>query len=574
MSSPIYFEFLNAVWGQLPEADRERMAELWQGYEQVVAAAYQKMLEVNLNIAVADLQPWSTERWLQYVFNEDNYIARPASFTSNQDLSAGMNLNSKYLLRFKVDGGPAFEVDTRGYNASITNIYEVISRINGGARFEFAFGAYENSVIKLQSKTIGNGSSIEVLATSSPDRNACEYLLGIDPDTLPQVYPKFKHPYTIPYSDVASVPEFRDSVRTESVTTLLEEGTDYVVESGGVVNFKEAPPPAMWAERTQVNTENPWYNYGFLTEIFQANSPRYVGVIQGLWFALWNGPTPANIRVSLYLLFGLPTASEPGLVTAVSETQITIAGDSGTVTIYSVPSGLFAEVAAGDRVVTFQPLVDGITVFDKVNSPGFVESQIGRVGIQRFLTENASRGTGADTDETKALRMLEEYTFLPQISVESFIYPDINLENVTLFLDILKPICKTYMFQVIVGSFKDLVGLDDRMGGSVDINLDSTLDANETTLMVDGYATQESLNTYAHALLDAYETAVDPYNESFNDSRFYDAYCPHAPSNPVEFSSLGLDPHVIIIDDKIEIDVLESNVLKDSYDGKEWLSDR
>lgn len=533
MSSPIYFEFLNSVWEQLPEADRERMAELWQGYEQVVAAVYQKMLEVNLNIAVADLQPWSTERWLKYAFSESNYIARPASFISNQDLSAGMNLTSKYLLKFKVDGGPAFEVDTRGYNASITNIFEVITRINAGARFEFAFSAYENSVVKLQSKTVGNESSIEVLVTSTPERNACEYLLGIDPGTLPQVYPKFKHPYTIPYSSVASVPEFRDNVRTESVTTLLEEGTDYVVETDGVINFKAAPPATMWAERTQINTENPWYNYGFLTEIFQANSPRYVGVVQGLWFALWNGPTPANIRVSLYLLFGLPTASEPGVVTSVSETQIIIAGDSGTSKTYAVPSGLYSEVAVGDRVITFQPLVDGISVFDKVNSPGFVESQIGRVGIQRFLTEKASRGTGADTDETKALRMLEEYTFLPQISVESFIYPDINLENVTLFLDILKPICKTYMFQVIVGSFKDLVGVDDRMGASFDINLDSTLDANETTLMFRGFATEQSLNAYNSPVLDAYETTASPHSD--------------------EYDGLSLDQQGIIFDDRLDV---------------------
>ena len=308
MSSPIYFEFLNSVWEQLPEADRDRMAELWQGYEQIVAAAYQKLLEVNLNIAVSDLQPWSTERWLPYSFNSSNFVSRPAIYTSNQDLSVGMNLTVKHLLKFRVDGGSSFEVDIRGYNPAITTIDEIIRKINGSAGFQFASGAYENSMIRLSSRTIGENSSIEILKTSDPAKNACEFVLGIDPDFLPQVFPKYRYPYTIPYALVSTIPEFRDAVRDESVTSLLLETTDYVVEEGGIVNFKAPPPEMLWAERTQVNNENPWYNYGFLTEIYQKNSPRYVGVIQGLWFALWNGPTPYNIRISLYLLFGLPTA--------------------------------------------------------------------------------------------------------------------------------------------------------------------------------------------------------------------------------------------------------------------------
>lgn len=525
MSSPIYFDFLGAVWDQLPENDRERFGELWEGYEQVLAAIYQKYAEINLNIAVSDLQPWTTERWLPYTFDDKNFIKRPATVTSSQDLSMGVNLLSKYMLRIKIDKGAPLEFSVQGANPQRTVIDEIVNKINDIVGYKFAKAIFDNTIIQLTSPTSGEHSAITILPTTVPSLNACEFVLGVDPDVLPAVYPTFRYPYTIPYSRVSSIPEISDKIRGESVETLLVEGTDYIVESGGVVNFKTPPPHAMWAERSQVDEENPWSNYGFLTNIYQPNSPRYVGVIQGLWFALWNGPKPANIRIALYLLFGLPTAPEDGTVTVSDATKIVILGDSGNVFTFTIPSGLVSEVTVGARVSKFQPLVDGIVVFDKINNPGFIKREIGREGIGRFMTENATLGPG-DTDETKALSMLEEYTFLPQISVESFIYPDINLGNIKIFLDAFRPLNKTYLFQVIIGVFRDLIGLNDRLSALVDIDLTSNLDANETTFL-------------DQATLDSYETT--------------------------DYAALNLDPHGIVFDEQLEIEVRSFGVLIDSF---------
>lgn len=525
MASSIYFDFLGSVWDNLAEKDRNRFGELWRGVEQVLTAAYQRYAENKLNIAVEDLQPYTTERWLPYSFSTDNLIERAASIISTQDLSLGINLSDRYLLRMRIDGTKEFEVDVRGVDPTRTRIDEIITKLNLYAGFPFATAIFNNAVIKLTSRTVGVRSSIEVLVPSNPDANGCEFVLGLDPLDLPLSFPEYRYSYSMPYSRVSEIPDMQDAIRSENYTSRLVQETDYRIESGDIISFKEIPPAKLWAPRTQVNDEIPWATYGYLTEIYQENSPRYVGIIQGLWFAFWNGPKPSNVKIALYLLFGLPTAKGPGAVVSVTSETILILGDNGTEYVFTIPSGLTSLVAPGDRVDTFQPLVDGIEVYDKINYPGFLEKEVGREGISQFLTENASRGFG-DTDETKALTMLEEYTFLPQISVDTFIFEDINLRNVRAFLDAFKPLNKTYLFQIIIGAFKDILGLEDRIGIDFDVELTSNLDANETTY----------LNS---SLLTNYET--------------------------VEQEALNLDPHGIILDELVEVEVRAAGILIDSF---------
>jgi len=554
MASPYYFDFLAAVWEQLPTEDKERFGELWQGYEQVVASIYQTYMENHLNIAVGDLQPWTTERWLPYQFTSSSFQERAATIISSQDLSVGINLQVKKFLKIRIDGIQTFEVNVQGAIPQVTRVEEIVEKINIYAGFKFAKLIFENTIIQLTSGTVGVNSSIEILATTAPEINACEFVLGVDPQYLPAIYPKFRFPYALSYPRVASIPEFRDHIRDESVTTTLIEGTDFTIESGNIVSFSQVPPEMLWAERTQVNDETPWANFGFLTEIYQENSPRYLNIIQGLWYAVWNGPKPINIRRSLYLLFGLPTAPFPGTITRITATvfdpltslpitlgNVDVTSAAGVVSTSNIPVGLEADVVLGQSVETFDPLVTGIYVWDKINKPGFITEEIGRDGIQRFLLDEATRGYG-DTDETKALRMLEEYTFLPQIVVDAFIYPDINLHNVRLFLDAFRPLNKTYLFQVIVGAFRDLLGLTDRLCLHVDIDVTSTLDQNETTFLeqasLDCYESQELFPVDLVNQLLLFRPAV------IGDTTVTADNCP-----------LNLDPHGILLGERVQLDV-------------------
>lgn len=525
MSSPQYFDFLGTVWDLLPSEERERFGEVWQGTEQIVASAYQKYIEGNLNTTVKNLLPFSTERWLPYTFNDDNFVDEPATFTSSQDLSLGINLTTRYLLKLSVNDNPPIEVNVRGVLINKTTVPEIVAKLNAAFGFRFARGIFDDTVVQLVSNISGISSKITIHETSIPSANACEFILGVQDIELPYSVPEFPWIFLSPYPNLAELPGLQDAIRDESAEVSLAQGTDFIVQSKTYIAFKEEPPEKMWARRSLFDEENPWNNFGFLMDIYQPNSQRYVDVIQGLWFAFWTGPKPSNVKTSLYLLFGLPTAKEAGVVTAVTPTTITTTGDDGTVRVFDIPTGLVSLVSVGDRVSRFDALVSGIDVYDKINRPGFIESEIGRDGIQRFLTENASLGIG-DTDETKALKMLEEYTFLPQISVDAFITPDINLANVKTFLDAIKPTNKTYLFQVIVGTFRDEVNIDDRYSYLHSIDVTPNLDANETTYL-------EEVD------LLSYETVDNP--------------------------GLALDSEVILFQENVEIEVYSFNVLIDSF---------
>lgn len=525
MASNHYFEFLGTAWSQLKDNDKRRLSELWHGYEQVIASVYQKFAENSINVAIKDLLPFNTERWLPYDFNSSNKQQQSAVFTSTQDLSLGINLSTKYLLKISVDGKSPIEVDIRGDDPSKTYIPEIVEKINAAFLFKFARGVFEGTVLQLASQKIGDGSSIEILETSDPAKNASEFVLGLIGEDLPAQYPKFPHTYTLPYDQIASIPKLRDSVRDENLEVELVEGVDYIVENFITISFTAPPPEKMWAKRTLFDEETPFNNYGFLMDIYQPTSQRYVEVLQGLWFAFWTGPRPSNVRISLYLLFGLPTAREAGIVTDVTVDSISVSYETLGDQTFEIPSGLEAIVSEGDTLTKFQPLVSGIEVFDKINKPGFIEDEIGRDGIARFLTEDASKGSG-DTDETKALRMLEEYTFLPQISVDSFISPDIDLSNVKTFLDAIKPLNKTYLFQVIVGNFRDELGIADRHAQHLDIDVSPSVDSNETT-----YQSQ--------SILDDYEGSDEP--------------------------GLDMDPEGILFQEKVDIEVYSFGSLIDSF---------
>jgi hypothetical protein len=515
------------VWEALPLEDQERFGETWAGYEQIFGAVYQKMVENDLNVSIERMQSYSTERWLKYVFNSTNTINRKAIYTSNQDLSVGVNLTSRYLLRFRTDGSNVFEIDVRGTNPASTTISEIINKINAAAGFAFANGVFENTVIQLVSQQLQPTGKIEILEPSDISKNATDIILGLEDTDLPKVYPKFSYSYILPYEKVVSIPSMQNRVRVESTGFMeLIEGVDYAIETNNIISFLTPPSETVWAKRTLIDDETPWHNFGFLMGIYEKNKPSYLQVLQGLWYAYWTGPKPRNILTSLYLLFGLPVAPGDGVITRVTTTEIDITLlKDGSVRTFTIPSELTAIVSVGSSVLKYEPLVSGIEIFDKISTPGFITEEIGRSNIQRFLLDEASRGTG-DTDETKALELLEEHTFLPQISVEAFISPEINLSNVKTFLNNIRPLSKTYLFQVIVGKFREKIDLQDYCGLAISIDVTPNLDSNQTT-----FAEQ--------SVLDSYET--------------------------VNNDALNLDSDVMGFRDSVEIDVLQNSTLIETF---------
>ena len=195
----------------------------------------------------------------------------------------------------------------------------------------------------------------------------------------------------------------------------------------------------------------------------------------------------------MHILLGLPFARRAGTVSLVDEdaAQIDITEASGRVITYTIPSGLDPTVARGDAVARFDSLTTGVQIIDRNNEPGFVASRLGRAGINRFLTSNASQGTG-DTDETKALALLEHHLFLPQVLVEA-IDQRVNVDELVTFLDNMKPNWSEFVFSFAVEESEEFYLSADPHDGTdwdnvlpgevvtldVEIDLTTTVDNNE-----------------------------------------------------------------------------------------------
>jgi len=185
MASKHYFNFISTATDLLPEEDRERFAELWQGYEQIYGAVYQKYVEADLNIAIRDSILYTGERWLPYEFTTSSQVFKSAKVTGNQDLSLGVNLATKYLFKFSIDGGSPIEVDLRGVNPASTTINEIKNKINVAFGLTIARGVFENSVLELTSPTSGPSSTIEIISPSAPSKSCVELILGLLDSDLP-----------------------------------------------------------------------------------------------------------------------------------------------------------------------------------------------------------------------------------------------------------------------------------------------------------------------------------------------------------------------------------------------------
>jgi hypothetical protein len=258
--------------------------------------------------------------------------------------------------------------------------------------------------------------------------------------------------------DIASIPYLQDLV--DDPTVFFVEGADYVVRDGilavrSAFRLSDIGPSDIrerqsWAENVKIDKETPYRNFGVLIDFYRSNSESYKLALQGLWYTFWTGSTPGNLGRGLQILLGLPFARKTGTVTRldVDLAVIDITDSRGSIITYTIPSGLDPRVEFGQAVDRFEALTTGVQIIDRNNEPGFVASRLGRAGISKFLTENASQGVG-DTDETKALELLEHHLFLPQVLTEA-ITQRVNVDELITFLDNMKPQWTEYVFSFAV----------------------------------------------------------------------------------------------------------------------------
>ena len=417
-----------------------------------------------------------------------------------------MNLTERYEIKISVNGDAAITVDCRGAIPENTTINEVVFAINKAFGFRLARGVFDNTVIELRTQKTGPDASIEILPTENSLKNASELLFGLQDFEIPYKVPKFPYTYNLPDKKIAKIPSLQDSVRSENLKYYIIEGPDFEINrTNSTIGFKEKPREIMWAKVTRVNEEMTFYNFGWLIDYVDktVSQEDYQLNTQGLWFAFWQGPKPEFIRRSLYLLFGLPVSIRDGVVITKKENVISILHDDNIIRAYVLPGQLEWLVELGDYTERFQPLVSGIDIFDKTNLPGFVQTEIGRQAIQQFALPEATRGSNPNTDESKAIVALEEHTFLPQINVNAFVRPNINVGSIFNFLENIKPLQKDFYFQVIVAIFKEEITLQDLSGFTINFDVTPNLDLNQTTVTLDNIRQQYEIQDLEEYDLDS-----------------------------------------------------------------------
>jgi hypothetical protein len=213
--------------------------------------------------------------------------------------------------------------------------------------------------------------------------------------------------YTPIDSLVVDVPHLQQYINNTDDSQVIHRNLDYFLTTHRGVSCIQfmvsndvtkdiweglTPPPRLWAETTYIDNR-PVIEASFgipasftLDDLSTLPSNvDYLSSVRGLWYAYFNGPTVFNIRAGTQILLGLPFAEEMGVITEIRDDFSVTSGrilvqDTANTEItrsYSFPPSLSLEVnpatgkpyVVGDTVLQYAPLVKGVEVLDRVNSP-------------------------------------------------------------------------------------------------------------------------------------------------------------------------------------------------------------
>ena len=134
---------------------------------------------------------------------------------------------------------------------------------------------------------------------------------------------------------------FFNNSEVPSAGPLIKSIEDRAAES----TSSEPVALQLWAAETLSNQDALYANFGFPIQVQQENSKEYKSVLQGLWYAYWNGPSLDNIVRGLNLVFDLPFSPKDGVISDISLPDP--AQLIGTVT--SLPTNTFDTSAANPQ---------------------------------------------------------------------------------------------------------------------------------------------------------------------------------------------------------------------------------
>ena len=199
-------------------------------------------------------------------------------------------------------------------------------------------------------------------------------------DTPLAVHPASAYETTYPYvyaidPSIVEIPIMVDDY--ENPENIYFTGEDYlVIPNAGYVMFKEVPDPTnLWAADIRVDLTAVRDNFGDLIDFTKDyTSFTYLRKVQGIWLALWGGPTIENEEMGLHIMMSAPFAFADGVITEIVYDTDPASLYAGRVTdsngfVYTWPKGVDLRVAEGDAIEKFGLISDAIRVEDYIENP-------------------------------------------------------------------------------------------------------------------------------------------------------------------------------------------------------------
>jgi len=214
----------------------------------------------------------------------------------------------------------------------------------------------------------------------------------------------------------------------------------------------------VWAPNIWVDEQTIARNFGSAVDFDCPTSPSYLYGTRGLWNVYWNGPAINNVEVGAKIVLGSPVAPAACTVTNVTENE----DGSHTVGLsvgvdLEVPSYLNVIVVAGQALVAYQAVADGVWVYDAIRDPewwrrfpGFQrlwsdysvdgEPWSGRFDDRGFLDDGGYWDDAGDADELKQklFELIKTFSFLVIIN-SSLLKTEDDADNVVHYLENIKP---------------------------------------------------------------------------------------------------------------------------------------
>lgn len=520
-----FLRYISDAYRFLSDEDQQFLAEFWTALIQLAGNVEQKLLEANLARYLSEMLTFSVDRWMRYSFGVSTVSTAVETETVTFSLATPVSLAHGTLMSFgllvyRESGGKQYTygvdytvdfasgVVTRPANSSIqvgspTKIrYTYVTTAEKVAGFPYVMAVDSNivSIPVLQ-------DTITVTAATTLLYENVDYVVGSGYLSFAeQPGPHLWAERTFiddesPYRRFGVLIDYYLTNSPQYVQAL--RGLYYAYFKGSQVETIEN------AVRLMLGLPSAFRD-GTVVHVVETTTYVQIDTIQKPYTITTTGAAPiTDLRAkALVRVVGIGGYARPLRVRSVSGNTITLyedafdnydsaappagivpadvqlyiprqvgyLGDDNVVRYEEVYPDLTILVAAGDEVERYQPFTSGTQVIDKLVNPDFVIDEVGRVGIQRFLTDAATTGPGPTTDESIALQTLSSHLWVMQIHGAVF-NAVIGLSDVVTFLEKIKPTYTEYIFQILE-RFDEPIAIEESEEKELIVDLTYTVNSN------------------------------------------------------------------------------------------------